>query len=553
MRLLSIVITAAFTQSAVASSNDMDAQLASDIAQVTRRDGTATELSVSGTTKTIDFNGTFQNVMVAKVNNDELVLACVDDLPQASAFFGRNLGASGISSATNSGNTLANVAAQHGMSMQEFQLYSQLIANAQTADSTRAPTTAAVFSIVNLDGAGEGFNDPAAPFANAPGNSGATLGAQRLALFAEAARIWGQNLDSTITVRIGANFDPLTCTPTSAVLGSAGAAAGHLDFANAPQAGTIFHGALANKIAGSDLSAGVEITARFNATLDSGGCLGGRTFYYGFDNSTPSNTTNLLVVLLHEFGHGLGSATFTDSATGALNGGFPDVWTTRMFDKSTAKFWSQMNNSERQASALNNGNLVWDSPSMRIAAPAYLSAAVDSLGRVNLFAPSTFQPGSSVSHFDTLASPNLLMEPSINLNLPLTLDLTRQQFRDIGWARDTNGDVTNDTIINIAPASGTLAQGSTQTISWTNTGGFNKNVAIEFSADGGVTYSAIVGATNLSNTGSFLWTVPNTATTQGRVRVREVSFATPSGSSNANFTISPAAADLLFKNGFEGS
>ena len=81
-------------------------------------------------------------------------------------------------------------------------------------------------------------------------------------------------------------------------------------------------------------------------------------------------------------------------------------------------------------------------------------------------------------------------------------------------------------------------------------GGFNKNVAIEFSADGGVTYTAIVGATDLPNTGSFSWTVPNTATTQGRVR--EASFASPAGASSANFAISSGPADLLFKNGFEG-
>ena len=551
MRLLSLIIATVLAQSATANSTD-DALLARDIVQVTQRDGIATEFSVSDTTKTLDFNGTLQNVMLAKLDAGELVMACVDDLAQANKFFGRNLGAFGVAESAYAGNSLADMAAQHGMSEEEFQLYAQMIVNARTSDAPLQPTTPAVFSIVNLDGAGEGFNDPAAPFANAPGNPGATLGAQRLALFAEAARIWGQNLDSTVTIRIGARFDPLTCTANSAVLGSAGAAAGHIDFANAPLAGTIFHGALANKIAGSDLSAGVEINATFNATLDSGGCLGGRTFYYGFDNTTPSNTTNLLVVLLHEFGHGLGSATFANGATGALNSGFPDVWTTRMFDKSTAKFWSQMNDAERQASALNNGNLVWDSPSMRIAAPTALTAAVDSLGRVNLFAPTSFQPGSSVSHFDTLASPNLLMEPSINLNLPLTLDLTRQQFRDIGWTRDTNGDVTSDAISNIAPATGTLSAGATQTISWVNVGGFNKNVAIDFSADGGVTFSPIAAAANLSNTGSFSWTVPNTPTTQGRVRVREVSFATPAGVSSANFTISSGPGEVIFRNGFEG-
>jgi hypothetical protein len=547
MRLLNVVIAVLVTQPAVSAG--LDARLAGDIAQVTRRDGSAVEITQLGAMKTLHFSGTFQNVMLAKVAADELVLACVDDLPQASAFFGRDLASQGLDFRNGVADSAAQVAAQHGMSIEEFLRYSQMIHDAQSPQSARAP---AAFTIVNQDGVGEGFNDTAAAFANAPGNSGTTLGGQRLALFAEAARIWGQNLDATVNIRIGANFDPLTCTASSAVLGSAGAAAGHIDFANAPEAGTIYHGALANKIAGSDLSPGVEINARFNGTLDSGGCLGGRTFYYGFDNATPSNTVNLLVVLLHEFGHGLGSSTFANAATGALNGGFLDVWSTRMFDKTVAKFWSQMTDAERQTSAMNNGNLVWDSPSMRIAAPAYLTAAVDGVGRVNLFAPTTFQPGSSVSHFDSLASPNLLMEPAINLNLPLSLDLTRQQFRDIGWSRDSNGDVTPDTIVSINPSGSTLTAGLAQTISWTNAGGFNKNITLEFSANGGVTFTAIAGATDLSNTGSFSWTVPNIPTTQGRIRVRETSFASPAGISGANFSIISGTTDLLFRNGFEG-
>jgi hypothetical protein len=61
----------------------------------------------------------------------------------------------------------------------------------------------------------------------------------------------------------------------------------------------------------------------------------------------------------------------------------------------------------------------------------------DALGRVKMFAPNPFQGGSSVSHFDTTATPNLLMEPSINGNLTQTVvppvDLTFPLFQDIGW------------------------------------------------------------------------------------------------------------------------
>ena len=53
--------------------------------------------------------------------------------------------------------------------------------------------------------------------------------------------------------------------------------------------------------------------------------------------------------------------------------------------------------------------------------------------QLRLFAPFTFSSGSSVSHWTTDASPNLLMEPIINPNLDRQLDLTLTQMKDIGW------------------------------------------------------------------------------------------------------------------------
>jgi len=56
-------------------------------------------------------------------------------------------------------------------------------------------------------------------------------------------------------------------------------------------------------------------------------------------------------------------------------------------------------------------------------------------GQVRLNAPNPVQPGSSKSHWDPSASPNLLMEPSINSDLEsaTTQDLTPYLFEDIGW------------------------------------------------------------------------------------------------------------------------
>ncbi|MFH0351495.1 MAG: hypothetical protein ACHBMF_06155, partial [Chromatiales bacterium] len=75
------------------------------------------------------------------------------------------------------------------------------------------PVSAATVVIVNLDAPGEGFNDPSAPdpASTAGGNTGATLGAQRLIAFQRAANIWGGLIRSSVTIRVEAAMDPLPC------------------------------------------------------------------------------------------------------------------------------------------------------------------------------------------------------------------------------------------------------------------------------------------------------------------------------------------------------
>src|SRR5689334_17099947 len=80
---------------------------------------------------------------------------------------------------------------------------------------------AATITIVNGNAPGVGFNDPT-PVAPVGGNPGTTLGQQRLNAFQYVASLWGQQLTSTVETKILATFEPLTCTATSAVLGSAG-------------------------------------------------------------------------------------------------------------------------------------------------------------------------------------------------------------------------------------------------------------------------------------------------------------------------------------------
>jgi hypothetical protein len=64
-------------------------------------------------------------------------------------------------------------------------------------------------------------------------------------------------------------------------------------------------------------------------------------------------------------------------------------------------------------------------------------AGADASGRPLLYTPAILAGGSSVSHWDVTASPNLLMEPNINADLGTILvapkDLTVPLLKDLGW------------------------------------------------------------------------------------------------------------------------
>jgi hypothetical protein len=64
---------------------------------------------------------------------------------------------------------------------------------------------------------------------------------------------------------------------------------------------------------------------------------------------------------------------------------------------------------------------------------ATLKAGADELGRMLMYSPNPFQGGSSVSHWDVSATPNLSQEPAINTNLHDGVDISLNQMSDIGW------------------------------------------------------------------------------------------------------------------------
>ncbi len=443
----------------------------------------------------------------------------------------------------------------------------------------------ATVTVVNGNQPGVGFNDPA-PATPVGGNTGTTIGQQRLIAFQHAADLWGALLDSSVEVRIRATFEALDCTSDTAVLGAAAPNQAVSDFPNAPFPGTWYPAALGNRLSGQDLSPTADdILARFNMNLGNTGCFDGIGWYYGLDNN-HGNKIDLVAVLLHEFAHGLGFLTFvTDQGVEFQNQ--PDVFERNIFDDTVNKHWTEMTETERGTSAVNTGHVLWDGPAVTAMAPQFLGgtpaltidspaslsgnivvstaqfgpdvtedavtgdivAAIDPAdgagmtttdgctafsnaslvagkialidrgscdfvdksahaqdagaiaviiannvpdglpplgvrenaptiniptvgisqadgatiraalgssavsgrihinarmragegwgGRLKLYAPNPDEPGSSISHWDTSAFPNLLMEPNLTGSLPHTVDLTLPLLYDIGWRPDT--------------------------------------------------------------------------------------------------------------------
>ncbi len=322
--------------------------------------------------------------------------------------------------------------------------------------SVRAQAT---ITVVNNDGAGEGFNDPT-PFTPVGGNPATTLGAAHLYAFQFAANLWGACINSPVTILVNATMDPLSCTANSAVLGSAGATTVHRDFTNAPVANTWYPQALANSLAGFDLSgANADISASFNINIGTTGCLESLSWYLGVDGKAPAGTIDFVTVVLHEIGHGLGFQTFVSLSTGAKFVGRDDTYMLNLeHHGATPSDYPSMTDAQRVAASIADPNLHWTGTNGVTEASAILTGGFLN-GHVQMHGPNPNQPGSSVSHFSTALTPSELMEPSYT-GPDHSVGLTLPVYQDIGWSINDKSTDTNLPTVSVATVSGGTVTGS---------------------------------------------------------------------------------------------
>ena len=184
--------------------------------------------------------------------------------------------------------------------------------------------------------------------ASVGGNSGTTLGEQRLIALQFAADLWGVELDSPLSIEIQAGF---VVDGICGALAGAGPLAVHRDFLGAPVVNAWYPAALANKLAGIDLSSTHDITVAFN----SNSCL---VWYYGLDASPPSGAIDFVATALHELGHGLGFLSYVDTSTGAWGLDIPDIFSRNMIQPGVGPITS-MTNAQR-LTAMQAGEVFWD-------------------------------------------------------------------------------------------------------------------------------------------------------------------------------------------------
>jgi len=296
------------------------------------------------------------------------------------------------------------------------------------------------------------------PFTPVGGNNATTLGEARMNVMMEAGRIWGALLQSDVPIVVDVAFRALTCTASSGTLGQAGPRSSFANFTNAPTPNVYYVAALADSLAGRNLSSvptNADISASFNISVDSDpACLGGFGFYYGFDHVRGSRR-DLLVVALHELGHGLGFVSEINPADGMpafpAIGGAPAFgsFVHRLFDETLGRGWPQMTSAERMASAINTGNLAWTGARANSQLTRFNAISSTANGRFRMNAPATLSAGSSVSHWDSAVSPSALMEPNLPGSIFIgSVDITACALQDIGWGVTRCPD---DAAANAAP------------------------------------------------------------------------------------------------------
>ncbi len=249
---------------------------------------------------------------------------------------------------------------------------------------------------------------------------------QAKAAFQEAVEIWEGLIESPVTIRVYAQWTTLG----PGVLGSAGPALYVGNFDGAPKRDVLYPIGVAEKIAGKELnnSQDYDIVASFNSA--------NTEWHYGLTGSNPpAGKYDLVSIVLHEIGHGLGitHGYTVDGSLGLIPDYFdntPVVYETNIVTSGGDNMVNDFTPPSTELKTVMTNSLSFSSSLVRTA---------NGGNNAKLYTPSTYSAGSSIAHLDENTFPagniNSLMTPFISdaeRNLdpgPIALAI----LNEIGW------------------------------------------------------------------------------------------------------------------------
>jgi hypothetical protein len=244
--------------------------------------------------------------------------------------------------------------------------------------------------------------------------------------FAASTAVWAALLNSTVPIQVSVTWTPGGDCSQACTLASAGPTDMIQNFPHAPRTGTLYPIALANSLAGTKQNQGADIDANFNSQAN---------WYYG-QGAPPAGKNSFISTAVHELAHGLGFSATLDYNSANQQGKFttpPNIFDRFVINGTGATLIDSFaNNSTALGAQLTSGAVYFGGPNARQVAGGTVP---------KLFAPSPWQPGSSISHLDQATyngGPNTLMTPSDDGGGTATPGpITEAIFKDLGWPGST--------------------------------------------------------------------------------------------------------------------